>query len=101
MSSQSLPARKPRLGGRSARVREAVLAAAFAELDEHGYRGFNIESVARRSGVHKTTIYRRWPTREALLVYALDSRATAIRPCRPLDRSARTCGSSERWSWRS
>jgi AcrR family transcriptional regulator len=55
-------------------VREAVLTAAFAELDEHGYGGFSIEAVARRSGVHKTTIYRRWPTREALLVYALDTR---------------------------
>jgi AcrR family transcriptional regulator len=66
---------KPRLGGRSARVREAVLDAAFAELDEHGYSAFSIEAVARRSGVHKTTIYRRWPTREALLVYALDSRS--------------------------
>jgi len=56
-------------------VREAVLNAAFAELDEHGYAGFSIEAVARRSGVHKTTIYRRWPTREALLVYALDMRS--------------------------
>jgi AcrR family transcriptional regulator len=56
-------------------VREAVLDAAFAELDEHGYGGFSIDAVARRSGVHKTTIYRRWPTREALLVYALDTRS--------------------------
>jgi DNA invertase Pin-like site-specific DNA recombinase len=45
-------------------VREAVLGAAFAELDEHGYAGFSIEAVARRSGVHKTTIYRRWPWRK-------------------------------------
>src|SRR3954447_26979467 len=75
MGSRLAPAPKPRLGGRSARVRQAVLDAAFAELDEHGYASFSIEAVARRSGVHKTTIYRRWPTREALLVYALDSRS--------------------------
>jgi AcrR family transcriptional regulator len=75
MSSKTVSAPKPRLGGRSARVREAVLDAAFAELDEHGYGSFSIEGVARRSGVHKTTIYRRWPTREALLVYALDTRS--------------------------
>ena len=56
-------------------MREAVLGAAFAELDEHGFGGFSIDAVARRSGVHKTTIYRRWPTREALLVYALDTRS--------------------------
>ena len=56
-------------------MRQAVLDAAFAELDEHGYADFSIDAVARRSGVHKTTIYRRWPTREALLVYALDTRS--------------------------
>ena len=59
MSSQRASPPKPRLGGRSARVREAVLGAAFAELDERGYEGFSIDAVARRSGVHKTTIYRR------------------------------------------
>ena len=75
MSSQLAPSPKPRLGGRSARVRRAVLEAAFAELDEHGFGGFSVDAVARRSGVHKTTIYRRWPTREALLVYALDTRS--------------------------
>jgi len=75
MRSQRLSAPQPRLGGRSARVRQAVLDAAFAELDEHGYADFSIDAVARRSGVHKTTIYRRWPTREALLVYALDTRS--------------------------
>jgi AcrR family transcriptional regulator len=74
MSLETVSARKPRLGGRSARIREAVLDAAFVELDEHGYGGFSIDAVAHRSGVHKTTIYRRWPTREALLVYALDTR---------------------------
>jgi AcrR family transcriptional regulator len=80
MAAHTLTAPKPRLGGRSARVRQAVLTAAFAELDEHGYAGFNIEAVARRSGVHKTTIYRRWPTREALLVYALDTRSDRDTP---------------------
>src|SRR5215471_3951264 len=80
MTAELLAAPKPRLGGRSARVREAVLTAAFAELQEHGYSGFSIEAVARRSGVHKTTIYRRWPTREALLVYALDTRSDRETP---------------------
>lgn len=75
MSSETVSTPKPRLGGRSARVRQAVLDAAFAELDERGYGDFSIDAVARRSGVHKTTIYRRWPTREALLVYALDTRS--------------------------
>jgi AcrR family transcriptional regulator len=71
---------QPRPGGRSARVRAAVLHAAFDELGETGYAGFSMEAVARRSGVHKTTIYRRWPTREALVIDALDSRSDRYSP---------------------
>lgn len=55
-----------RTGGRSARVREAVLRAAAEELEEHGYERFSIAAVARRAQVHETSIYRRWQTREAL-----------------------------------
>lgn len=54
--------------------------AAFAELGEKGYDGFSMEAVARRSGVHKTTVYRRWPTREALVIDALDSRSDRYSP---------------------
>jgi len=61
-------------------VRAAVLHAAFDELGEKGYDGFNMEAVARRSGVHKTTVYRRWPTRDALVVDALDSRGDRHSP---------------------
>src|SRR5215207_5273535 len=75
MSSQTPRAPQPRPGGRSARVRAAVLNAAFAELGDKGYDGFSMEAVAQRSGVHKTTVYRRWPTRDALVVDALDSRS--------------------------
>ncbi len=56
-------------------MREAVLTAAFEELAETGYAGLSMEAVARRSGVHKTTVYRRWPTREALVIDALDARS--------------------------
>jgi AcrR family transcriptional regulator len=69
-----------RPGGRSARVRAAVLHAAFDELGEKGYAGFSMEAVARRSGVHKTTVYRRWPTRDALVIDALDSRSDRYSP---------------------
>lgn len=37
---------------------------------EVGYAGLNIEAVARRAGVGKHTIYRRWPTKAALLLEA-------------------------------
>jgi AcrR family transcriptional regulator len=60
-----------RTGGRSARVREAVLAAVLQELNVNGYAALSVEAVASRAGVNKTTIYRRWPTLDDLLVDAL------------------------------
>ena len=75
---QDAPARPPRQrrpGGRSARVREAAIAATLAELADHGYAALSLENVARRSGVHKTTLYRRWGTREDLVLEAMLDRA--------------------------
>jgi AcrR family transcriptional regulator len=60
-----------RTGGRSARVREAILDATLDELIHRGYAALSVEAVASRAGVHKTTIYRRWPTLDDLLVDAL------------------------------
>jgi AcrR family transcriptional regulator len=64
-----------RPGGRTARVRAAVMTATLAELAEAGYAALSLESVARRAGVHKTTLYRRWGTREELVLDAMLERA--------------------------
>jgi AcrR family transcriptional regulator len=55
-----------RPGGRAARVRSAVLRATGELLTEVGYDAMSVEEVASRAGVHKTTVYRRWPTKAAL-----------------------------------
>jgi AcrR family transcriptional regulator len=60
-----------RTGGRTARVRAAVFEAAFAELGLRGYSAVSIEDIAARAGVHKTTIYRRWETKDKLLADAV------------------------------
>lgn len=39
---------------------------------EDGYRGLTVEAVARRAGVGKHTIYRRWPSITQLLLDALN-----------------------------
>jgi len=44
-----------------------VLQAARDLLIEHGYQGTTIVAIARRAGVGAPTIYRRWPSREALI----------------------------------
>ncbi|MFJ9853885.1 TetR/AcrR family transcriptional regulator C-terminal ligand-binding domain-containing protein [Streptomyces sp. NPDC101150] len=68
-------ARRPgtqRPGGRTARTRAAVRDAVLAGLTEHGYPGLTVEYVAEHSGVHKTTLYRRWGDLEGLVADALD-----------------------------
>ena len=60
--------------GRGPKVREAVLAATLAELAETGYAALTIENIARRAGVHKTTVYRRWTNRESLVADVLGER---------------------------
>ncbi|MEU2210066.1 TetR/AcrR family transcriptional regulator [Streptomyces hygroscopicus] len=61
-----------RPGGRTARTRLAVRDAVLTGLAEHGYPGLTVEYVAERSGVHKTTVYRRWGSVEGLVADALD-----------------------------
>lgn len=53
------------------RKAEAIFAATLELLAEHGYEKLAIEAVAARSGVNKTTLYRWWPSKDALLAAAL------------------------------
>jgi AcrR family transcriptional regulator len=62
-----------RPGGRTARIRTAVLDATVAELVDRGFAGLTVEAVSFRAGVNKTTIYRRWGSREGLIVDAVET----------------------------
>ncbi|MGW5531311.1 TetR/AcrR family transcriptional regulator [Streptomyces xanthochromogenes] len=57
-----------RTGGRSARVREAVLKATAELIAEQGHERIPIAEIAERSGVHQTSIYRRWRTTNAIVL---------------------------------
>ena len=54
------------------RSRQVVQRAALAELAERGLAGLTIEGVAARARVARTTVYRHWPTRTALVADALE-----------------------------
>ncbi|RZQ59398.1 TetR/AcrR family transcriptional regulator [Amycolatopsis suaedae] len=54
-----------------ARRERDIHAATLELLTEVGYDGLTIEGVAARSGVNKTTIYRWWPSKDALLGSAM------------------------------
>jgi AcrR family transcriptional regulator len=66
---------------RRAGADEEILAVTLELLRATGYRDFNVDDVAARTGIAKTTIYRRWPTKEALVSAAVEPtlQANALR----------------------
>jgi AcrR family transcriptional regulator len=72
--------RAPRRPGRprSEQADRAIIEAALDLFAESGVEGTCIEAVAARAGVGKSTIYRRWPGKEDLLVDALATLKTPL-----------------------
>ncbi|MEV0373108.1 TetR/AcrR family transcriptional regulator C-terminal ligand-binding domain-containing protein [Streptomyces sp. NPDC050636] len=61
------PPGETRPGGRTARTRQAVLAAVFEELGDGGFAAITMEKIAQRSGIHLATLYRRWRCIEGMV----------------------------------
>lgn len=53
------------------RTHRLVLGATLKELSEAGYGALTIDSIAERAGVARSTIYRHWPDKMALIRDAL------------------------------
>ena len=66
----SAPARAPGRP-RSAAADQAIVEATIGLLLEVGYRALSVEAVARRAGVGKATIYRRYPSKRELVAAAV------------------------------
>lgn len=56
---------------RSEKTTQEVLDAAVGVLLDVGVSGFTVDAVVARSGVAKTTVYRWWPNRQALMLDAI------------------------------
>jgi AcrR family transcriptional regulator len=69
-----------RPGGRSARVRAAVLQATLEAMAEHGPGGVMVSEIARRAGVHASSVLRRWGTAENVMLDAMLTRSEEILP---------------------
>ncbi|MCX0270830.1 TetR/AcrR family transcriptional regulator [Nocardia zapadnayensis] len=67
MNSELAAPGSVRPGGRTARVRAAVLQVAGDLLAEHGFARLDLAEVAARAEVGKTTVYRRWRTPTGLI----------------------------------
>jgi TetR/AcrR family transcriptional regulator of autoinduction and epiphytic fitness len=64
--------RRPKRGAdpRIERSRQVILRAVLEELSATGYGALTIESIARRAGVGKSTIYRHWPDKLVMIADA-------------------------------
>ncbi|MGW6280316.1 TetR/AcrR family transcriptional regulator [Kribbella sp. NPDC055071] len=74
----SAPTQRP--GGRSARVRQQVLEATAKILLDGGLDAATIPAIAERSGVHHTSIYRRWQDRGTLIRDAILNTSDTVVP---------------------
>lgn len=72
MSSNPRRTKGVQRGPRSQKVIASVHAATIGLLDQVGYAGLTMEAVAAAAGVHRTTLYRRWPSRSALVASLLE-----------------------------
>ena len=62
MAGEAASARRPRrVDPRIEQTRQLVLAATLELMAEHGSAAITVERIAERSGVARSTIYRRWP----------------------------------------
>jgi AcrR family transcriptional regulator len=58
-------------------VTEAIAKAFFEELAETGYGRLSVDAVARRAGVGKAAVYRRWPSKQRMAIELTSSVANA------------------------
>ena len=63
---------------RSPKIHAAILEACLNELGEKGLEGLTLEAVARRAGVGRPTLYRRWSSKEQLVAEAVNRTVSPI-----------------------
>lgn len=63
----------------------AILDAAREVIAERGYTGASMDEIARTAGVGKDTLYRRWDSKQALVIQLLTTMADEHVPFREVD----------------
>jgi AcrR family transcriptional regulator len=66
---------------RGAALEDAIRQAAFEELTAVGYTAFSVEGVAARARTGKASIYRRWATKQELVMDALSGGLPTAEEC--------------------
>jgi AcrR family transcriptional regulator len=90
MQDERRPGRQPAHGTsprdlvrrrRGTELENAIRCAAYAELSEVGYTAFTVEAVAARAHTGKASIYRRWPTKQELVLDAMCAELPSAADC--------------------
>jgi AcrR family transcriptional regulator len=76
--AETAAVRRPPGRPRSERSHQAIVVATLELLAEQGFQQLTMEQVARRAGVGKATIYRRWPAKADLVKDAIRYFATEL-----------------------
>ncbi len=73
---------RPRRRGRPRKpgVDEAIIAATLEILEKDGFAGLTVEAISARAGVGRPALYRRWPSKEAIVKDALLELAGELMP---------------------
>lgn len=79
MSTDPDQGRAPRL---RPRVTDGLISAVIEDLADVGYGALTMESVARRAGASKATLYRRWSSKQEMV---LDAVASVSQPSQPAE----------------
>jgi AcrR family transcriptional regulator len=80
MTSEAVATPAKRAPGRplEERPRRLAIETTLDLIAERGLRALTTDAVARRAGISKATIYRRWPSKEALVVDAVSSLVSEV-----------------------
>lgn len=74
MTGEQAPRGRPR----DPAAGEAILQATLAVIAEEGYPGLTMDAVASRAGVSKATIYRRWSSKQEVVVAAAEALSQTV-----------------------
>jgi AcrR family transcriptional regulator len=58
-------------------ITSAITEAVLDELAEHGYARLSMEAVAKRAGVGKSALYRRWPSKHEMAISVISDFSVA------------------------
>ncbi|MCQ8188332.1 TetR/AcrR family transcriptional regulator [Streptomyces rugosispiralis] len=76
----SEPTRRPPSGAATLRADKtaAISEAVLDELAEQGYGRLSMEAVAKRAGVGKSALYRRWPSKQRMVIAVVSELSVAL-----------------------